>query len=202
MKRRKLRSTSGTDALQSFVPNKSGDARKITRRLPIETKRSLTSDLMLAGLCAAHHQPATKEFFVMQFLDGAFCFLDGLHLHESKSLRALVVPVTYHLCILHVPDAVKQFEEIALSSVKGQIADVKTRRSDFDRFRFSWRPRRLRTIARCHCCLRCGPAVSKKCGDPLPECLFLSFHFSLPIARAAIAPASGSPARTARASPG
>ena len=82
---------------------------------------------MLAGFCATHHQPAAKEFFVVQFLHGAFCFLNGLHLHKGESLRALVVPITYDLCVLHVPDTIKQLEEIALRRVEGQIADVKTR---------------------------------------------------------------------------
>ena len=92
---------------------------------------------MLARLCAAHDQSAAEEFLVMQFLHRAFRFLDGLHLHEGETLRALVVPVTYDLGILHVPHTVEQFKEIALGCVEGQVADVKTRRSDFDSFRFS-----------------------------------------------------------------
>ena len=74
---------------------------------------------MLAGLCAAYHEPAAEEFLVMQFLHGAFRFLDGLHLHEGKSLRTLVVPITYDLRVLDMPDAIKQFEEIALGGVEG-----------------------------------------------------------------------------------
>jgi hypothetical protein len=92
---------------------------------------------MLAGFCAAYNEPAAEEFFVMQFLHGAFCFLDCLHLHEGKTFRALVMPVTYDLGVLNVSDTVEQFEEIALGSIERQIADVKARRSDFDRFRFS-----------------------------------------------------------------
>ena len=95
---------------------------------------------MLARFCAAHDQSAAKEFFVVQFLNGPFRFLEGLHLNKRKTLRTLVVPIADYLRILHVPDAVEQFEEIALSGVEGQVADVKTRRSDFDCFRFSWRP--------------------------------------------------------------
>ena len=155
---------------------------------------------MLAGLRAADDEPATEEFLVVQFLHGAFRFLNGLHLHEGKTLRALIVPVTYDLSVLHVPHAVEQFEEIALSGVEGQVADIKTRRSDFDRLRFAWRPGWLRTVARC-CCRLFGAAVSKKCCDPLPECFLLSFRFFLSRARAPIAPASGSTARMARASP-
>ncbi len=92
---------------------------------------------MLAGFCAAHYQSAAEEFLVVQFLYGALRFLDGLHLDKGKTLRALVVPVTYDLGILHVPHTVEQFKEIALGCVEGQVADVKTRRSDFDSFRFS-----------------------------------------------------------------
>jgi hypothetical protein len=60
-----------------------------------------------------------------------------LHLHEGKTFRALVMPVTYDLGVLNVSDTVEQFEEIALGSIERQIADVEARRSDFDRFRFS-----------------------------------------------------------------
>ena len=74
---------------------------------------------MLTRLCAAYHEPASEKFFVMEFLHGAFRFLDGLHLHEGKSLRTLVVPITYDLRVLDVPDAIKQFEEIALGGVEG-----------------------------------------------------------------------------------
>ena len=63
----------------------------------------------------------------MQFLYSALRFLNGLHLHKGKALRALIVPVTYDLCVLHVPHAVEQFEEIALGGVERQVADVETR---------------------------------------------------------------------------
>jgi hypothetical protein len=81
---------------------------------------------MLARFCAAHDQSAAEEFFVVQFLNGPFRFLDGLHLNKRKTLRALVVPVAYYLRILHVPHAVEQFEEIALGGVEGQVAHVMT----------------------------------------------------------------------------
>ncbi len=82
---------------------------------------------MLAGLRATNNESATKEFFVMQFLHGAFRFLNGLHLNERKTFRALIMPVTYDLSVLHVAHAVEQFEEIALGGVEGQVADIKTR---------------------------------------------------------------------------
>ena len=87
---------------------------------------------MLARLRAADHELAAEEFLVVQFLHGALGFIDRLHLHEGEAFRALVVPVTYDLRVLHVANAVEQLEEIALGCVEGQVADVKTRRSDFD----------------------------------------------------------------------
>src|SRR5437870_1845213 len=90
---------------------------------------------MLIGFRAAYNKPATEEFLVVQFLHRAFRFLDGLHLHKCKTFRALVVPIAYHLCVLHVSNAVEQFEEIALSGVERQIANVETWRCDFNPFR-------------------------------------------------------------------
>lgn len=128
---------------------------------------------MLIGFRATDDQPATEEFLVVQFLHRAFCFLDGLHLDERKTFRALVVPVAYDLCVLYVANAVEQFEEIALRGIEGQIADVKTRRRDFNSF---WLPRRsrwLRAIARLCRRFLFLAAVSEKFGNPLPERLFL-----------------------------
>ena len=96
---------------------------------------------MLAGLRPTDDESATKEFFVMQFLHRTFCLLDGLHLDEGKTFRALIMSVTYDLSVLHVPHAVEQFEEIALGSVKRQVANVKTRRRDFNAL---WLARRSR----------------------------------------------------------
>ena len=73
---------------------------------------------MLAGFCAAHYQPAAEKFLVVQLLYGAFRFLYGLHLHKSKTLRTLIMPVTYDLGILHVAHTVEQFKEIALGGVE------------------------------------------------------------------------------------
>src|SRR5260370_8311770 len=103
---------------------------------------------MLAGLRATDHESATEEFFVMQFQHGAFCLLDGLHLDEGKTFRALIMPVTYDLSVLHVPHAVEQFKQIALSGVQGQVADIKTRRIDFDRLSFPFPPGSLLTVTR------------------------------------------------------
>ena len=103
---------------------------------------------MLIGFRAAHHEPATEEFLVVQFLHGAFRFLDGLHLHKRKTFRALVVPIAYDLCVMHVANAVEQVEEIALGGVERQVANVETRRRDFNPFWLARRSRWLRAIAR------------------------------------------------------
>ena len=152
---------------------------------------------MLIGFCSADDESATEEFLVVQFLHGAFRFLDALHLHKSKTLRALVVPVTYDLGILHVPYAVEQFKEIALSCVEGQVPDVKTRRSYFYSFRLPRPARRLRPIARLPCRILFVSAVSEKFGNPLPECLFLRFRCSLPVPKAFLTSSASAP--TARA---
>ena len=73
---------------------------------------------MLARLCAADHELAAKEFFIVQLLDGALRFLDGLHLDKGETFRALVVPVTYNLGVLDVTHAIEQFEEIALRGIE------------------------------------------------------------------------------------
>jgi hypothetical protein len=102
---------------------------------------------MLIGFRTAHNQPATKKFLVVQFLHGAFRLVDSLHLHKRKTLRALIVAIAYDLGVLHVSDAVEQFEKIALGSVEGKVTDVKTRRSDFNPFGLARGSRRLRAVA-------------------------------------------------------
>ena len=152
--------------------------------------------LVLVGFCPAHHQSATEEFFVVQFLHGTFGFLDGLHLYKCETFRTLVVPVTYHFGILHVPYTGKQFEQVALCGVEGQIADVQSRRGDLDPFRFSRGSRRLRTIAGLCRRFLFLAAVSKEFGNPLPECLFLCLLCYFPPSRPFVV--SPAPAPTAR----
>src|ERR1051326_5839034 len=96
---------------------------------------------VFARFRAADHELASKEFLVVQFLDRALGFLDRLHRDENETFRALVVAIAHDFSVLHVADAVKELEEIALGCVEGQIAYVKTRRSDFDWLRFALRPR-------------------------------------------------------------
>ncbi len=108
------------------------------------------------------------------------------------------MPVTYDLGVLHVPHAVEQFKKIALGGVEGQVANVKTRRSDFYPFRLAQGSRRLCAVAR----LRCGfpflPAVSEKFGNALPKCLFLRLRWFLPASKAFVISSAVS-APTARA---
>jgi len=77
-------------------------------------------------------------------------FVHGLHLHESETLRALIMFIAHHFGVLHVADAVEEIKQIAFRGIERQISDVKPRRSDFDRFRFTWGSRlwaRLRSVA-------------------------------------------------------
>ena len=96
---------------------------------------------MLIGFRAAYDKPATEKFFVVQFLHRAFRLFDGLHLYKRKTFRALVVPIAYDLGVMHVADAIEQVEEIALGGVERQVANVETRRRDFNPF---WLARRTR----------------------------------------------------------
>ena len=158
---------------------------------------------MLRRFSTADHELAAKEFLVVQFFNRPFCFVDGLHLNESETFGALVVSVADYFCILDVTDSVKELEEIALGGVERQIANVKTRRCHFDRFRFSGRPL-LVLVSAVRRCLR-GPSclltASEKCRDSLPECFFGRLQAHALVARMA-APSSRAAALVARASPG
>ncbi len=99
---------------------------------------------MLACLGSANDELTAKEFLVVQLRHGALGFVDCLHLHKGEPFRALVVLIADHLCVLDVANAVEQVEQIAFSSVEGQIADVETRRRYFNRLRFALGPGLLR----------------------------------------------------------
>jgi len=73
---------------------------------------------MLIGFRAAHDEPATEKFLVVQLLHGAFGFLDGLHLYKRETFRALVVAIANDLCVLDVSNAIEQIEKIALGGVE------------------------------------------------------------------------------------
>lgn len=74
--------------------------------------------MVLARFRTADNQLATKEFLVVQFLHGAFRFLDRKHLDEGKALRTLVVLVRHHLGVLHCTDAIEELKEIALRRIE------------------------------------------------------------------------------------
>ena len=152
---------------------------------------------MLIGFRAAHNEPATEEFLVMQFLHSALRFLDGLHLHKRKTFRALVVPIAYDLCVLYVSNAIEQIEEIALGGVEGQVANVETRRRDFNPFWLARRSRWLRAIAGLRRRFLFLAAVSEKFGNPLPERLFLRLRRFLGAPKAFLISSASAP--TARA---
>jgi hypothetical protein len=105
---------------------------------------------MFGCLRAAHDQFTAEEFLVVQFVNGAFRLIDGLHGDEGEAFRPLVVPVGHDFGIVHLADAVEELEQIALGRIEGQVADVKSRRRDFDRLRSVDRPGlrlRLRAVA-------------------------------------------------------
>jgi len=153
--------------------------------------------LVLVGFCPAYYQPATEEFFIVQFLHGAFRFFDGLHLHKCETFRTLVMTIAYDFGILHVPHARKQFKEIALGGVERQIPNVQAGRRNLDSFRLARRSRRLRTIARLYWRFLFLPAVSEKFGNSLPECLFLRLACLLAVLKSFVV--SPAPAATVRA---
>src|SRR5207244_3448250 len=149
----------------------------------------------------ADHELTPEEFLVVQFIHRALGLLDRLHLDEGETFRALIVAIAHHFGVLDVADAVEQLEEIALGCVEGQIADVKTRRRDFDRFRFTRRPRLLLrplvlllllllAVARLRCRFSCVAAASKKCDDALPECFLFWSRRALILETPATTPSS------------
>jgi hypothetical protein len=165
--------------------------------------RERLSRLILIGFRAAHNEPATEEFLVVQFLHSAFRFIDGLHLHKRKTFRALIVPITYDLCVLHMANAIEQFEEIALRGVERQVANIETRRSNLNPFWLAHRSRWLRAIAWLCWRFLFLATVSEKLGNPLPKGLFLCLRRFLGCPKAfLISSASAPTARAAWASSG
>jgi hypothetical protein len=158
---------------------------------------------MLIGFRTAYDEPPTEKLLVVQFFYRAFRFLYGLHLNKRKTFRALVVPIAYDLCVLHVSNAIEQFEEIALGGVERQVAHVETRRRDFNPFGLARRSRWLRTIARLCRRFLFVAAVSEKFGNSLPKRLFLCLRRFLRSPNAfVISSASAPTARAAWASSG
>jgi hypothetical protein len=117
---------------------KPGD--QLAPRLPVRKNcDDLTLRLVLACLGPTNHQFTAKEFLVVQFADGALCFLKCLHLNEGETLGTLIVTISNNLCVLNLANAVEQLEKVALRRIEREITYVETRRCHFDRFRF---PRR------------------------------------------------------------
>ena len=83
--------------------------------------------LLVYSLRAANDQLATHVVLVVQFGDGAFCFVDSLHLDKGKSLRFLRMLVGNDFDVLHRADAAEKLEEIALGRLKRQVAYVNAR---------------------------------------------------------------------------
>ena len=105
--------------------------------------------------------------------------------------------IAHDLGVLHVTDAVEELEEIALGRIEGQIADVKTRRSDFDRLRFALRTRfalrllmmlAVTRLRRCWFSLAAAVAT-EKFDDALPKCLLLRSLLTLALILKTSAPA-------------
>jgi hypothetical protein len=139
----------------------------------------------------------------VQFVHSALGFLDGLHLNKRKAFRALVVPIAYDLCVLDVSNTVEQVEEIALGGVERQVANVETRRRDFNPFWLACRPGWLRAIAGLGRRFLFLAAVSEKFGNLLPERFFLRLRRFLGAPKAfLISSASAPTARAAWASSG
>ena len=87
------------------------------------------------AFCAADHEFAAEERAIVQFLNGAFCFFDGGHGDEAESLGALGVVVGYDFCRLNRTNAVEEVEEVALSSIKGEVSHIESWRGDLDGLR-------------------------------------------------------------------
>src|SRR5262249_1264385 len=120
-----------------------------------------------------------------------------------KTFRALVVPIAYDLCVLHVSNAVEQVEEIALGGVERQVANVETRRGDFNPFGLACSPRWLRAIARGYRRFLFLASGYEKFVNPLPKRFFLRLRRFLGSPKAfLISSASAPTARAAWASSG
>lgn len=73
---------------------------------------------MLDRFRAAHYELATEKLLIVELAHCPLRFFDGLHLHEGKPLRALIMFVAHNLGVLDMADAVKEVEQIALRRVE------------------------------------------------------------------------------------
>ncbi len=88
--------------------------------------------MMLARFGSADEELAAKEFLVVQLRHCALRFFDGEHLHKGETFRPLVMLVGHNFRVLHLPNPVEELEEVTFRGFKREVADVKTRRGDFD----------------------------------------------------------------------
>jgi hypothetical protein len=74
----------------------------------------------------AHDKFSAEKLFVVKFRYCPLGFFDGVHLHEGEAFRTLVMSVANNLRVLNLPDALEEFEQIALRGIERKIAYVET----------------------------------------------------------------------------
>ena len=70
----------------------------------------------------------------MEFSDGALGFLDGVHGDKTETLRLFGFAMSDDLGVLYLTYAIEELEQIALTGVERQVADIKLGGRDFHRF--------------------------------------------------------------------
>ena len=73
---------------------------------------------MLDRFRAAHYELATEKLLIVELAHCPLRFFDGLHLHEGKPLRALIMFVAHNLGALDVADTVEQIEQVAFRRIE------------------------------------------------------------------------------------
>jgi hypothetical protein len=91
-------------------------------------------------LGAADHDLPAHEIGPVQFLGRFLGRFERLHLDEAEALRAVGVAVHGDLHVLHRADLGEEIEQVALSRLVGQVADVELGRHDFLRGRIGLGP--------------------------------------------------------------
>ena len=70
----------------------------------------------------------------MQYINGTLCFIDALHLNETKAFGALVVTVDHNLCADNRSGPTEEFLKVAFRGVKREVADIEPRGCHLDEF--------------------------------------------------------------------